>query len=137
MSRSVLAVIEFDDNTPPNEPAFTNEGSIWSLQEDWGLLGCKDYKFMGAISGIQDSTHKGPLIPLRGLPRNAAQSVKQLQDELITGWLTYNEIIASLEHHSVKVETLDPAVLRVLDVMRLLGAKLSEDRVRLVFAIDV
>ncbi len=137
MSRSVLAVIELDDNTPAHSPPFSNEGSIWSLQEDWGLLGCKDYRFMGAISGIRDQTGKGPLVPLRGLPRSSALSVKSMKVELVTGWLTLPEILACLEHHSVTVDMLHPAVLRVIEVMNLLACRLGESRVRLVFAVDV
>ena len=99
MAANILAFIQFDDNTPKGEPPFTNEPNVWSLEYDYTLWGCKDYRFIAAKSGLRNETARKPLIPLRGLARAGSPLFQKLVDEPFVGFLTYSEIIRCLEHH--------------------------------------
>jgi hypothetical protein len=135
MAANLLAFIQFDDNTPRGEPPFSCEPSVWSLEWDLGLYGCKDYRFIAAISGVRNESEKAPLFPLRGPPSSSVPSIKELKDEPLVGWLTYPEILASLDHLDVSVNELHSSVLNVLGALKLLKDKYGDERVRLLFAI--
>ena len=135
MAANFLGFIQFDDNTPPDETPFSCEASVWSMEWDIGLYGCKDYGFIAAISGVRKENKKAPLIPLRGAPNSAAPGIKELQGEPLTGWLNYSEIVSCLEHFGVSANELAPSVLNVLGAMKLLKDRYGDNRVRLVFAI--
>ncbi len=135
MAANILAFIQFDDNTPPEEPPFSCDPSVWSLEWDIGLYGCKDYRFIAAISGIRNESGKSPLFPLRGPPASNVPSIKELKNEPLVGWLTYSEILASLEHFGLSVSEVHPSVSNVLATMKLLKDKYGDERVRLVFCI--
>lgn len=71
MADNLIAFIQIDDNTPADQPAFSNEASTWNLEADYGLWGCKDYDFIGAISGVRSRSGGAPLIEPRGLPKGS------------------------------------------------------------------
>jgi hypothetical protein len=68
MGADITAFLLIDDNTPSDQPPFTNDPSTWDLSHDLGLGGSKDYAFFAAIGGIRNSTGIEPLFPWRGLP---------------------------------------------------------------------
>lgn len=136
MAANILAFIQFDDNTPRDEPAFTNDPSLWSLEWDYGLWGCKDYDFIGAISGVRNQSGKEPLIPLRGCPPGNAPVLKKLEDEPFVGFLSYSEILRCLEHHNLHIDRLHRSIQNVLAVLALLSNRYGDERVRLVFEIQ-
>ena len=90
MAASILAFIQIDDNTPHGEPPFSCDASVWSLEWDIGLYGCKDYRFIAAISGIRSETGKLPMFALRGAPASNVPIIKELEDEPLVGWLTHS-----------------------------------------------
>ena len=137
MAANIIAFIQFDDNGPVEGQApFTNEPSLWSLEWDYGLWGCKDYDFIGAISGIRNASGKAPLIALRGCPSGNSDVLMKLQDEPFVGYLSYSEIIRCLEHHDLSVDRLHRSIQMVLAVLSMLSQKYGDERVRLVFEIQ-
>ncbi len=54
MSTNIRAFLAIDDNTPPEEPPFTNDPSCWDLSHDIGLSAGKTLRFYSAIVGIRD-----------------------------------------------------------------------------------
>jgi hypothetical protein len=137
MAANILALIQFDDNTSESEPPFKNEASLWNLESDYGLWGCKDYGFIGAISGVRNQSGKEPLIPLRGWPGSGQPAFRELQDEPFVGFLSYSEIILCLKHHDLSVDGVHRSIQNVLDVLHILSRRYGDERVRLVFAIQV
>lgn len=135
MAANILAFIQFDDNTPRDEPPFSCEASAWSLEWDLRFYGCKDYRFIAAISGIRNESGKTPLIPLRGAPPSAVPGIKELKDEPLVGWLTHCEILACLNHLDVPIKDLHSSVVTVLGAMQILKERYGDERVRLVFSI--
>lgn len=135
MGAHILAYIQFDDSTSPEEKPFSQDPSVWDLTNDYALSTCKDYRFISAISGIRNDSDKQPLIPFRGLPAiRRGLSKLELEDD-ISGWLTHSEILSCLAHFGVLETELDPAVADVLAAMRILINRYGDQRVRLVFAI--
>ena len=135
MAASILAFIQFDDNTPTGNPPFSCEASTWSLEWDLGLYGCKDYRFIAAISGVRNESGNPSLIPLRGAPTSSVRGIQELKGEPLVGWLTHSEILASLAHHAVPLKELHTSVLNVLATLESLKGKYGDDRVRLVFCV--
>ena len=135
MAANILAFIQFDDNSPLGDPPFSCEGSVWSMEWDLGLWGCKDYHFIAAISGVRNEGEVAPLIPLRGAPKSAAPGILSLKDEPFVGWLTHSEILSCLNHFKIIVSALDQSVLNVLTAMKFLKDRYGDERVRFVFAI--
>jgi hypothetical protein len=136
MAASILAFIQFDDNTPKGEHPFSCEPSTWSLEWDIGFYGCKDYRFIAAISGMRAERGKKPLIPLRGFPPTFGPGLELIKDEPLAGWLTHSEILSCLDHFDIAQSDLHDSVLNVLQAMKQLKEKYGNDRVRLVFAIS-
>ena len=136
MGADIIAYIVFDDNTPRDEEPFTNEPSMWSLAGDHGLAGCKDYRFIAAISGIRNETGKSPLIRLRGVPKSENPIIRELIGDPSVGWLTSSELSACLAHFGIEVNSLHSAVQNVLKVLEFLAAKYGDHRVRLIFSIE-
>jgi hypothetical protein len=136
MGANIYAFIQFDDNTPQGETPFTNEPSLWNLEGDLGLWGCKDYDFIGAISGVRNQSGKNPLISLRGYPPGNSTALKDLGGEPFVGFLSYSEILKCLEYHSVLIDQLHRSVQNVLCALSMLSERYGDDRVRLVFRID-
>jgi hypothetical protein len=56
MGADVRAFLQIDDNTPADQPPFTNDPSTWDLTHDIGLSTGKDYEFYAAICGIRNAT---------------------------------------------------------------------------------
>ena len=135
MAANLLAFIQFDDNTPDDRTPFTNEPNLWSLEWDYGLWGCKDYAFIGAISGVRSKDGKPPLIPLRGCPVSFRPPRRELQDEPFVGFLTHSEVVRCLQYHSIPSEALHPSVQNLMAVLVLLSKSYGDERVRLVFSI--
>lgn len=133
MATNIIAFIQFDDNSPRGEAPFTNAPSLWSLEWDIGLWGCKDYNFMGAVSGVRNQRNKEPLIPLRGCPPGNERQFENLKDEPFVGFLSHEEVLRCLGHHDLSVDKLHPSVQNVLKVLALLSDRYGDDRVRLVF----
>jgi hypothetical protein len=136
MGANIYAFIQFDDNTPQGGIPFTNEPSLWNLEWDLGLWGCKDYDFIGAISGIRNQSDKSPLIPLRGCPTGSSTTLKDLHGEPFVRFLSYSEILRCLEHHNILLDHLHRSVQNVLCALSMLSERYGDDRVRLVFRID-
>jgi len=139
MGADIKAFIQIDDNTPRDQPPFTNDPSTWDLRWDLGLYGCKDYRFFAAISGLRNDGAIQPLFPRRGLPPtgNSFDPVLALQDEhdSYVSWLTLTEVRSALEHMGIRYESLSNHVLRVLECMVTLERLHGQDRVRLVYAV--
>ncbi len=66
MGADITAFLLIDDNTPSDQPPFTNDPLTWDLTHDLGLGGSKDYVFYAAIGGICNTTGIEPLFPWRG-----------------------------------------------------------------------
>lgn len=135
MGASILAFIQFDDNTPDGERPFSCEPSTWNLEGDIGLFGCKDYGFIAAISGVRIESGKTPLIPLRGFPPAIGLGLERIKGESLVGWLTHSEILSCLGHLKIAPSNLHDSVKNLLEALKLLKEKYSDARVRLVFAI--
>lgn len=143
MSLSVTMFIAIDDNTPNCETPFANPPSVWSLQHDYGLSGCKDYKFFAALGyPLAEYEYEGgpypvPLIPLRGmsgmpaLPPDIHKQVSLEGDSL--GWLSGAEFFAVLEHARLDKSHLGQAARALVGVVDFLGSLYGHDRVRLIF----
>ena len=138
MGADIKAFIQIDDNTPRNEPPFTNDPSTWDLSHDIGLAAGKHYEFYAAISGVRNQSGREPLYPCRGLPRSGCElpdSLKELAGDFNVGWLTLSEIHAALHHMNVAIDDLNSSVLLVLRTMASAELMYGKDRVRLVFQI--
>ena len=132
----MYAFIQIDDNTPKDEPPFTNDPSTWDLSEDWRLTE-KHYDFYAAIAGVRNRFGIEPLYPCRGLPSNVSE---RIQKEIPTkapnvGWLTLAEIHQALAHMNISVEMLDKSVRLVLSTMQTAEEYYGPGRTRLVFRI--
>jgi hypothetical protein len=138
MGADIKAFIQIDDNTPREEPPFTNHPSTWDLSHDIGLAAGKHYEFYAAISGVRNQSDRKPLYACRGLPSSGCDmpaSLKELAGDFNVGWLTLSEIRAALDHMSVAVDGLDASVVLVLRTMACAEEMYGKDRVRLVFQI--
>jgi hypothetical protein len=134
MGTDISAFLAIDDNTPSDEPPFTNDPSCWDLRYDIGLSGGKHYEFYAAIAGVRNDNGKEPLIPPRGLPKyKMIAPVEDLCDDFGVGWLTLGEIEESLLNRGLDRNSLGKPVLLVLDTMRAVESLYGKDRVHLVF----
>jgi hypothetical protein len=134
MGTDIRAFLAIDDNTPSDEPPFTNDPSFWDLSHDVGLRAGKHYEFYAAIAGVRDDNGKGPLIPPRGLPPYQANTpVADLYDYFGVGWLTLGEIEEALLYKGVGRNSLAESVLLVLEAMAAAESLYGKDRVHLVF----
>ena len=135
MSANILGFIQFDDNSPIDQAAFTNDPSWWSFEGDDRLWGCKDYGFIAAISGIRNESGIPPFIALRGCPNNPPAALKEYHDDPFVGYLTRSEILNCLTHHHLSQEALHHSIQIVLAAMQILADRYGDERVRFVFAI--
>lgn len=137
MGADITAFLLIDDNTPSDQPPFTNAASTWDLTHDIGLNGSKDYAFFSAIGGIRNTTGIEPLYPWRGLPpvENTCRRLMDLADDYNVSWLTLSEIRSALAHQRVQVPSLSRYVRLVLLAMGAAEEIHGVDRVRLVFQI--
>jgi len=138
MGADIRAFLLLDDNTPSDEPPFTNDPSTWDLTHDIGLAGSKDYVFYAAIGGIRNTSGIESLFPWRGLPPSPStcDNLKDLADDDNVSWLTLTEIRASLAHQGADISSLSKYVRLVLRVMEVAEDSYGVDRVRLVFQIN-
>lgn len=137
MGTDIRAFLAIDDNTPSDEPPFTNDPSYWDFSGDFGLSGGKHYEFYAAIAGMRNHSGKEPLIPPRGLPKHhPSAAVGDLYDEFAVSWLTLGEIEAVLGHMGIDRRSLGKPVLLVLDAMAAAEMRYGKDRVRLIFGFD-
>lgn len=136
MSADITAFIQIDDNTPPNEPPFTNHPSTWDLSSDIGLAAGKHYEFYAAICGVRNESGISPLFPCRGLPPTGFQDLRIEGDDPNVGWLTLSEIRQALHHMQVDVESLRRPVQMLLRTMQTAEDFYGRDRVRLVFEVS-
>ncbi len=101
----------------------------------------KDYRFIGALSGIRNQTTQEPLYGMRGLPSpissEAAHGLDQFFDPGYPGlgWLTLREIEMALAHMGFTHEDLSLETNTILEMMAYLERQLGQDRVRLVFGV--
>lgn len=125
---------------PPFEPC--NESICLS---DWVHLRCgKDYRFIGAISGVENQTGIPPLFPPRGLPENACSYTLFEMDVTDStnppygcfGWLLASEVRAAIAHHGWTRGDLSFPVETLLNTLDFLESRLGPDRVRIVFEIN-
>src|SRR6267378_2038203 len=108
MGADITAFLQIDDNTPPNEPPFTNDPSAWDLSQDVGLASGKHYEFYAAICGVRNASGISPLFPCRGLPPTCLQGLRGCieGDEPNVSWLTLSEIRQALQHMQIDVASL-------------------------------
>ena len=102
----------------------------------------KDYRFLGAISGIRNQTNHEPLYRLRGLPSpmssEASCGLAKLFDPDYSGlgWLTLCEIERAVSHMGFVHDELSLETNAILQMMTYLERQLGPDRVRLVFGVE-
>jgi len=136
MTTDLLAVIEYQE-IDYGEPFHSNV-STWDFTNDFGLLGCKPYRFIAAISGWRRDLGYPHLFPLRGLPDEPHYEPfggAAAFDDPGVGWLLYDEILLSLKHDNLDIGDVGIEVELVLKAMKLLVDQYGQDRVRLVFQI--
>lgn len=133
MGADLLAFIEFDNSSVV--VPFTGNSNWWNFVGDIRLVGCKDYAFIGAISGVRNKSDKPPLIPLRGCPPNPPRELKPFEDDPFVGYLSLVEVLQALKHHNISTESLDDSIKNLLEVLKVLTRHCGDERVRLVFAI--
>lgn len=137
MGADIKAFIQIDDNTPSDQPPFTNDPSTWDLSHDCGLSAGKHYEFYAAICGIRNEAAKAPLFPWRGLPRTANRHdpVQCLVGDYNVSWLTLSEILAAFMHMDLAIDAIARPVQLVLRTMAAAEELYGRDRVRLVFQV--
>lgn len=140
MGADIQAFIQIDDNTPSDQPPFTNDPSTWDLRGDIGLVGCKDHAFFAAISGVRNEYGIAPLFARRNLPdtKNKHDPIFSLLDDIddtYVSWLTLSEIRDAIANLEVKHDDLSKHVVRVMECMATLERLNGTNRVRLVFGI--
>jgi hypothetical protein len=137
MGASITAYLQIDDNTPPDEPPFTNDPSTWDLSMDIGLATGKDYEFFAAICGVRNTSDIHPLFPCRGLPPSRFQDLREINgDEPNVSWLTLSEIGQSFEHMQIEVSSLSRPVQMLLQTMQIAENLYGPDRVRFIFQVS-
>lgn len=136
MGADITAALQIDDNTPPNEPPFTNDPSTWDLSMDIGLASGKHYEFYAAICGVRNESGVSPLFPCRGLPPSGVQHLGIEGDDPNVSWLTLSEIRQALQHMHVDVASLRRPVQMLLRTMQTAEDLYGHDRVRLVFQVS-
>ncbi len=138
MSADITAFLQFDDNTPPSDPAFTNDPSTWDLSRDYDLSTGKHYEFYAAISGVRNESGISPLFPCRGLPPTGLSGLRGRieADDPNVSWLTLSEIRQALQHMKVETESLEKPVHMLLRTMQTAEDLYGRDRVRLVFEVS-
>lgn len=137
MSADLHCWIEYD---AIENPPFASSNVDWEcvhLDEWFDLLGNKDYKFMGAISGIRNESKIPPLIPLRGCPPNPGHQVRRYMQDFgeNIGWLFPHEVHVAIEHHGLRLDDLSVEVQTVITMLDFLASRIGRDRVRFVFGI--
>ena len=128
-----MAYIVIDDNTPKDRPAFTNTPSVWSLENDLGLSGCKDYLFFAALGYRWSKEYPEPLIDLRGVcPADLPEDVVyELQDEDFVGWITLEELLSLMERMGLHRASFSKSVTILLNVLQAISTTVGKDRVLL------
>jgi hypothetical protein len=138
MGADITAFLQIDDNTPTDQPPFTNDPSTWDLSCDYGLSAGKHYEFYAALCGVRNQSGISPLFPCRGLPATGLRDLHQhiAADNPNVSWLTLSEIRQALQHMKIGVETLKRPVQLLLRTMQTAEDLYGRDRVRLVFEVS-
>jgi hypothetical protein len=147
MGTSIEAYIEYDktllyDPTAGNVEPFSLVPEAIDLTTFTLFRSGKDYRFIGAISGIRNQTNKEPLYSLRGLPSpissEAARGLNELFDPSFSGlgWLFLSEIEEAISHIGFTRHDLSLETNVVLEMMYYLKKELGLNRVRMVFGIE-
>lgn len=138
MSADIKAFLQIDDNTPPNDPPFTNDPSTWDLSHDYGLSSGKHYEFYAAICGVRNRSGISPLFACRGLPPSGERDLRAHidSDDPNVSWLTLSEIQQALQHMHLGVGSLKRPVRMLLRTMQIAEDFYGRDRVRLVFEVS-
>ena len=127
-----------------SDPFIRYTDQVIDLTRYVDLRSGKDYRFIGAISGLRNRTEIEPLFPLRGLPEFVNAQIRgelcleenESPDEgRYVGWLYLEEVEAAISHQGFTKEDLSLAVNVLLEIMSYLEKKIGKKRVRLVFEI--
>ena len=138
MSADITAFLQIDENTPGDQPPFTNDPSTWDLSHDHGLSAGKHYEFYAALCGVRNESGISPLYPCRGLPPTGSRELRRRfdADDPNVSWLTLSEVHRALQHMKIGVETLKRPIQLLLRTMQTAEELYGRDRVRLVFQVS-
>jgi len=88
-----VVVLEFDDNSPLEMPAFSFEASVWNMQYDYNLHTRTATEVFRTIHEALDGSN------FRGYPKQVARSTFELFNGLVehdeVTWLSGEELAAS------------------------------------------
>jgi hypothetical protein len=138
MGADIIALLQIDDNTPRDQPPFTNDPSTWDLSRDYSLSSGKHYTFYAAICGVRNESGIQPLFACRGIPPTGSGDVQQCFDnnDPNVSWLTTSEIYQALKHVNIAPDSLAKPVQFLLRVMQSAEDFYGPNRVRLVFQVE-
>jgi hypothetical protein len=140
MGASIEFVIEYDDSDRP--PFESDIDGVIDFTKSFDIKYSKPYDLMQAIAGIRGEKKLPPKISPRGFPKNMQYQNKKYYEEIYgldykyAGWLTYQEVVECLMSAGIKIEELNEAIFRMVDILKQLSDKLGDSRARLIFAIS-
>jgi hypothetical protein len=135
MSCQLRLFIQYDDNTPADEPAFTNDASTWDLSQDYFLPRNMDDVFRTKVLGLTANAEAIGEPATRGLPRlHRLSHAKLLEDEDVKGWITAADVKAILQREELTLHQLTSSTRMLVEVLFFLADRFGPDRVRLIYA---
>lgn len=139
------AYVAVDDNSQANAEAWSNTPSVWSFDEDYGLINCGERTLFAALGldfvelGRSRDKPQGfsPLIPLRGVPDfvdTTSATRRKLELENYVGWLSMRELRLACEHAGIDTTLLCKPIRALVEVLQVAEKHYGPERVCVVFS---
>lgn len=132
MPPTPIVVLEFDDNTPANEPPFSYDVSMWSFEYDL------KFRTRTAAETFRKLHEAAGGAKFRGYPANAARGTHALLDAFVepaeVTWLCAAELQGERAWLPKGNSEVERGLRMLFDTMDIAGRHFGTDRIRLVFA---
>ena len=132
MPPTPMVVLEFDDNTPTNEPPFAYDVSMWSLEHDYKLrtrTAAETFRKLHEAAGGSK---------FRGYPVNTSRGTHALLEGFVdpgeVTWLSAAELQGERAWLPKGDSEVERGLHMLFDAMDVAARLFGADRVRLVFA---
>jgi hypothetical protein len=127
-----IVFLEIDDNTPANEPPFTNDVSVWDFSEDLNL---QTRTGTEVFRKLHLAVNKSVF---RGYPKRAASATRKTFGDLVESaevtWITADELPADRTWLPSGNSSVEHSIQMLFETFDTAARHFGPNRVRLVFA---